>query len=247
MNDIPIYKNKYLTLFLKLIEKHVVGYCDLIIPSSRFFLDRYEKHQANILVLENKPPKRIVRKGDLNFNKKRFVISFIGVLRFYEVMKNLVIAIKKQNVDLIFFGSGYDERKLKQIAAENQIENVYFMGRYNYNEIHKFYNISDLIWAVYPDNIAVKKAISNKFYESLAFKKPGVYSNRTFLGQLVDNNKIGYCVDPYSIQQIKQLLNRIISDKNEYSSIVYNIKKYSSKNSIYWEDNRLTKLYDVIQ
>lgn len=237
VNDLPTYGNACLDGIIELIEKKIVSNFSFIILSSRFFQSRYDNLKIKSIVLENKPLKGFVKKGVYNFPKKRLIISFIGVLRFYDIMKNMVDASKAKDIDLIFFGSGPDECKLKEFVTENRIANVYFTGSYDFRQIHEFYNISDYVWAAYPtDNIGVKKAISNKFYECLAFKKPGIFSSNALLAQIVEKHKIGYCVDPYDVNSIENLIDNLIMDKQTYNVTVQNIETYIFNNSVYWED-----------
>jgi len=237
VNDLPTYESPFLDLLIRQLEKQIVKHCDLLILSSRFFQDKYDNLNKNMIVLENKPRKKIVKKGVFDFSKKRPIISFIGVVRFYEVMRNLIIALKDKNIDLIFFGSGHDEGRLKNFVKEHNIKNVHFTGAYNFKNIHQFYNISDYIWAAYPaGNIGVKMAISNKFFECLAFKKPGIFSSDTLLAQLIEENNIGYCINPYNIKNISDLIDHLLSENSQRNEIIHNIEQYQVDHTIFWEE-----------
>ena len=135
----------------------------------------------------------------------------------------------------------------KALIERENISNIYMYGRYSYHDVHNFYNLSDLIWAAYPaSNLNSKLAISNKFFESILFKKPGVFNINTALGNYVDKYKIGYTVEPESLDCIDNLFNRILNNDQEHREIINNIKRYSRNNSIYWDNYKFKKLFALM-
>jgi glycosyltransferase involved in cell wall biosynthesis len=209
---------------------------DVIIFASKFFPQCYEFFNKNKYVIENRPSKNIMDEKPTVYrhDTDRLKISFIGGLRYFDVMKNLILAVKDMSVDLLFFGDGPDHGKLKDFATG--YSNVYFWGRYDYGDIGSIYKLSDIIWAVYPNKSSnVKYAISNKFFESIIFSKPAIYADRTFLGEYVAQNKIGFEIDPYNVDKIRKLLSDIKSDRSVCESIVKNIERYRQDNDLYWE------------
>ena len=135
------------------------------------------------------------------------------------------MAVKGRDIDLLFFGHGPDEDKIKNLIARHQIKNVHMFGRYSYNYIHKLYNISDLIWAAYPAaTINTRTAISNKFFESLLFKKPGVFNKNTCLGEYVDHHGIGLTINPEKFEDIDRLLDDVCSNQVQYTAILKNME-----------------------
>ena len=139
--------------------------------------------------------------------------------------------------ELHFYGNGPDEKKLEKYIQKKEYTNIYFYGRYNYENISEIYNSIDLIWAVYPNkDFNVKYAISNKFFESLLYEKPCFFSEKTDLGGLVEKNKIGFTIDPYNPSKffedfnIKEFLIKVEECKR-------NMKKYKEGKILFWEDN----------
>lgn len=235
--DIPdLLENKKI---LPKIEKFLLYKCTKIILASRFFLNFYKKYEKKILVLENYPSKEMYNldlKLKFNFQKKgKKIVSFIGFIRYFDVLKNLVEIIKDKEIDLLFFGSGIDEEKLKNYCQHKKINNVYFFGEYNYKELNLFYNISDYIWASYDYRIDnVKYAISNKFYENILYEKIGIYSKNTLLGDYVLEKKIGLVVDCFNKKELSNFFDSLLN--NDYQEIKNNIKKYKRENILFWEE-----------
>lgn len=194
----------------KILEQRGIKKIKKIYLASRFFSEFYDKDKVKLF--ENRPEKNVIRFDEtFEYKTNKLKLCFIGGIRYFDVFKNLVNAIKDLDVILFCFGSGSDEEKLKKYCFQNKITNVYFYGRYNYSEVHRFYNFADIIWSAYDSrNSNVKYAISNKFFESLAFNKIGIYSENTKLGEMVKERKIGLVVDEQDTESIKILIKERI-------------------------------------
>ena len=224
------------------IERKSLYKADIITHASRFFLKLFEDCEQKQIVLENKPMfDGIEQKSDIG---NPFVISFIGTIRYFETISKLVDAIKDDSrFELHFYGGGPDYELLSNYCSG--ICNVKLFGKYNYNDIKLLYRASDLIWAVYPNkDYNVKYAISNKFYESMYLGIPCVYANKTELGDFVESNLIGYTVDPYSVEMIKCLLNKVYLEKPLYNEIKRNIFAFAKKETTW--DSDFNDLVDAI-
>lgn len=189
-----------------LFERIKLRKVDLTIFASRFFYQLYSEHLPSF-VLENKP-----NSGIHAVEKRRegpLVISYIGIIRYIEIIKNLIDAVRNdQRFFLYFRGSGPDLTEAKDYSKD--ASNIVFSGYYDYSAISGFYSESDLIWGVYPnDDFDVKYAISNKFHESLKYGVPCIYANKTKLAEFVMDKGVGLEVDPYSVQDIKKVFSEV--------------------------------------
>ena len=97
---------------------------------------------------------------------------------------------------------------------------VSFHGPYDYRNVPGVYSTLDLVWASYPaEDRNVKLAISNKFFESILFGVPGVFSQGTKLGQMVESLGIGFSLDPYDASAIRSWLSRLQADLGWYAGV----------------------------
>ncbi|WP_404459794.1 glycosyltransferase [Sutcliffiella horikoshii] len=232
--DMP--SNKIISFF----EKRIIGKADQVVLSSRYFKNFY--NHKNIVVLENRPElKNFINinnqlKSATESKKSKLCVTFLGKIRYYEVMKNLINSIKNLNdIELKFYGDGPDYMALKNYSDENNIDNVFFYGRYSPEDISEIYSKTDIVWCAYPsDNFNVKYAISNKFFETLAFKKPGIFSGNTKISHEISENNIGFLVNPYSEENIKSLFIKISSDPILIEKVGENIKSYNKP--IFWDE-----------
>ena len=242
--DIPTSSNKLVLFILKQVETFALKKTDAIIFASRFFEDLYKHFDGCKMIIENKPLIRNVSTC-LQVPKENnvLIISYIGLVRYADILKNLIDAVKDNNsVILYIHGEGQDLSKLRNYAAE--YSNVKFTGRFGQADLPRLYSSSDIIWAVYPNkDYNVKYAISNKFHESIEYKVPCIYSNNTKLGDFVEYNHIGLTVDPYSVHDIKALVNLFVQDKTILERLKDNLFCYSQTEKGWNEEFRIFEQY----
>jgi glycosyltransferase involved in cell wall biosynthesis len=236
--DMPSAGNNIVLKILQKVERIALKKTDIIIFASRFFVPHYTFFKKEKYVLENKPLRAILADQPVKYTHEsdNLKVSFVGTLRYFDCMKNLISVARGLPVDILFFGDGPDYARLSEFAQG--MDNVCFLGRYGYEDIKCIYELSDVIWAVYPNkDFNVKYAISNKFFESLIFKKPAFYADNTDLGNFVSKNNIGFTVDPYNALSIRKKLEEISSNKTILLEMTREIQKYNACNSLFWDDD----------
>lgn len=230
--DLPDNGNIFIGKIQKSIETIFLKKVYKIILSSEFFSHLYPKNES--IVINNKPNKLLSEKSiNIPKEKKKFTVGFIGNVRYIDILKNLVDAIKGEDIDLFFAGRGTDLTSLRDYCVD--INNVSFTGEYNYKNIRELYESCDLVWAAYPyEDNNVKYATSNKYYESMILNVPSVYSMNTFLGEKVKKNKTGFVVNPYDVKSI----NILLTELKDNVDILENCKKTIEDNysdDLFWE------------
>ncbi len=228
----------------RFLEMRKVKHADVIVHASRFFKALYPSKYRQV-VIENKTTFQFsTRTKSLH---QPLVLSYIGLVRYKEIFFNLIDAVRTMKDDVILrvCGAGQDLDEVSKYAASVSATNVEFTGRYTFDEIPSLYEKCDLVWAAYPNkDYNVKYAISNKFHESIVNGVPGIYSDETLLGDFVDKERIGYIVDPYSIEGIRQLIKQIVADPAGIEQRVNNLAVMSSKETSWEED--MKELYNII-
>lgn len=232
--DIPT-GNKLIRSIIVFVERLCLKKTDIIIHASRFYKDLYPQRIPQY-VLENKPT--LFDANDYCPLKihSPLRISFIGSLRYPEIFYNLIDAVKDDNRVLLFLhGAGSHFELIAQYAKD--ISNVILTGRYSYVDIKKLYDDSDLIWAVYPSkDYNVKYAISNKFHESMILRRPCIFCAGTKLGNFVTENGLGFVVNPYDVNEIKELINNLLENNSLLQNVERNISQFII-NERTWEED----------
>jgi glycosyltransferase involved in cell wall biosynthesis len=243
--DMPTASNPILLRLLQLLERSSLRKADAIIHASRFYPDKYTFFKGKQVLIENRPP----QSPALNQVARQYAgndplrVAFTGIIRYFDVLKNLIDAAENLQVEILFYGDGPDMGRLKAHAEGKKY--VRFFGRYNYGEIAGIYATIDLIWAVYPsEDYNVKYAISNKFFESMVLNKPAVFAEDTELGRMVRQKGTGLAVSPYDGIAIRKLLSEIAANREMLADINRNISAAGEK--LFWEDEeqRLAEVFN---
>lgn len=238
--DMPSGGTKKMKL-LRFIEKIGLKKTSAIIFASRFFIPYYENFRGKKILLENLISKEIdTQINHSNENNDNLIITFNGALRYPLMFKNLFQAVGNlEGIQIHLYGYGIGEQAEQIYEAAKPFNNIHFFGSYNYKEIPIIYSKTDIIWAVYPSkNFNVKAAISNKFHESVFFEVPGIFAKDTNLGKMVEEMEIGFQVDGYNVQEIKNLILKLRENKRANISIIRKkMKLLKSQNSLLWEDS----------
>ena len=214
---------------IRVIEKVFITKRTEIILASRFFKTYYKDTSV---VLENRiAPMKMVPKHP----SEKLRIMYLGVVRYTENLLNLIKACDLlEDVELNIYGYG---NSLDAIREYKKLKNskVIIHGEYKESDIPEIYSRNDVVWCAYPYRLSnVKIAISNKYFETLAFTTPGIFSVQTRLGELVAKNGIGYTVDPYDVNCIRNLIESIKNNRESLHEKENSIRICDEKK--YWEE-----------
>ena len=225
-----------------MLEKWKMRKVALTVHASRFFARQYPVTFPQI-ILENKPTFKISARNKYEMHIP-LRIAFIGNLRYLEILKNLVEAIRDDmRFQLYFHGNGPAQDQLRHLTSQSR--NIFFTGQYAYEDVPRLYEQTDVVWAAYPNkDFNVKYAISNKFHESIMLAVPAVYASQTCLGEYATQQNIGLEVDPYSIEAIRGLFNQIAEGSIDLETIKKTISDFSLQQTS-WDDD-FCSLVDAI-
>lgn len=227
--DMPSSSNIFLLKCARFFERLSLKKTSVVILASRYFKEFYVDSK-NLYVYENYPSEKTLQKSIEipkwfdgfdqahieNLSKKS--LSWVGVVRYIEIIENILDAINKTEIVLFVFGVGPDLNKLKQLVVQKEMENqVFFFGRYEMKDLGFIYNISNLIWAAYPTkDLNVIHAISNKYFECSYYNKQPIFSKKTKMAENLKDNPSVILVDEYSIGNIRGTLIEKVKNKDAF-------------------------------
>ncbi len=240
--DIPEFKIRAIENIIIWLEKLALKRVEVSLLASRFYGELYKS--SRYIVLENLPVSEINSPANKNIDKDIVKIGFVGSVRHYDLLVNLIESIQgKNNVELHIYGDGIAKEKLEKYCKMHSILEVFFHGYFDYREIRYIYEKLDVLWAAYPHQSRnVQYAISNKFFESIYYSIPCLFSNNTKLGDYVTENQLGITVNPYVISSIEEGIDKLLFN---YESIHTNLKLFNEGDNICWSKNE-EKLKNVM-
>ena len=205
----------------------------LVVTSPKFYDMHYcELISKNKMLFIPNAPDIDVFKGYHKKDDGVFTVGFIGGIRYLNQMKMLVDVANDLGINVLFAGAGGTSSDYEKIMKYcGSLKNVTFTGKYNYDtEIAGLYSMVDCVFAVYDaDNPNVRIALPNKLYESIICELPIIVAKNTYLSELVEEWQIGMAVGHKSTEDLKQAIEKLVTDKNYYNSLTNNCKKLKDR------------------
>ena len=220
----------------EMIAKRCFRKSDGLIYVSNSQKERYKfkkKEGTSSVVIMNAPEETVFSKMD-KIPSEKLRISFIGSVREYAVLKRLMDAGEKfSDVIINLNGMGVAYKELKNL--EHKYSNTNVTGQFQYKDIGKYYQNTDIIYAVYDsEQLNSKDAFPVKGLEAIATQTPIIASENTLFGKFVNDNGIGFTIDEKSDQDIESLLKSLLFNKHLITEKKENISKI--KDDFKWSE-----------
>ncbi|MEG1393912.1 MAG: glycosyltransferase family 4 protein [Christensenellaceae bacterium] len=193
--------------------------------------DTPKKLRSKVFVLPNYPLAKQFQ--DAVKSKSDFLrINYIGVVRGQtELFKMLFEACKDMpQVRINVHGTGMDYEELLKISEKYPNTNI--TGAYNaMNDSARLYSETDVLLCAYPPEgqIMERGGMPIKFMEAIITGTPILIPKYMWLSEIVQRDGLGYIIQEYSIQSIRQAIEKIIADRENLYQIAANIEKVKSQ------------------
>lgn len=148
---------------------------------------------------------------DKEYNLKgKKVVLFTGKLTKYKGVEYLVRAAKHIHGEVLIAGDGSEMPKLKQIAKDQSIKNVHFLG-------HLGSKVSKLIGLYSRADVLVAPSIWDEplglvILEAMACETPVVVTKKGGIPLAVKSGRNGLFVRAKSVKDIEEKVNRLLDD-----------------------------------
>ncbi len=147
----------------------------------------------------------------------RIVVGFIGSTTDYEGVDLIIEAVVRLILQglplaLLIVGSGYADRKLKQLAASSGAgAHIHFTGRVPFEEIRRYYSIID-IFPFPRRNLPVCRLVPPlKILEAMAMQKAVIVSNLPPLTEIVQHERTGLVCIPDDVDSLGMAIKTLVT------------------------------------
>jgi len=239
---------RFLSFLFMLLNKVFTRFYNIIIAEYSYAtLYENKKSKNKFEVILNFPEVQFLEKFK-NIKRKGHEFFYIGVVsndRGLEVILDALNILDSKNFDfkMHFVGRLFDEVDWVKYASIK--DKVIFYGRKSLDE---GYAISTQCIA----GLAVLKPIGNyvgsyptKVFEYMAIGLPTITSNFALYKQIVEENKVGWCVDPYSPEDLAEIMISIL-ESNSLEEVSNFALSASEKYSWQTESVKLLNMYESI-
>lgn len=232
---------------------------EVIVPTDKtkdFLKQRYHLKQ-NINIIPNGIDtkkfdyKKISKKDILKLKKlyrindNDFVVSWIGRLGYEKRVDYLIDGFKyvvknKKNVKLLIVGTGPEEKKLKELVTKLNLDNyVIFTGRIDYEQINRYYNLSNVILSA-----SHFETQGLTLIEAFAASVPVVVIDDKSFTPIVKNRYNGMIFK--TKKEYAKCIEYLIDNKNEYEKMKENAYNFSNNFSLATFANKIISVYERV-
>ncbi len=154
------------------------------------------------------------------YSDKPIKILTIGGIRDLESNTAVLkVCGNDSSYTLSFVGRGHAQKPLQAITQENGFTNVNFVESYKRDEEPAYYFSASFINIFYPKVPSHITAISNRFYNSLIFRRPMIVTKGGIQAEYVEKFHVGIAVDnaeeiPIKIKEWESSVNYEEYEKN---------------------------------
>lgn len=226
---------KQKNIIKKLVQKYLISedrrcskYIDLLIVTSPKHIESYFGKFINcdkILCIPNIPDLSMFTGYKKKVHESPLVVGYIGSIRYKDQIRNLIEAVDKCSMKIMFAGYEEEPRIIEPMCLGR--ENIEWNGRFDFNtQIAELYSKCDLMYSVYNADIEnVRLAIPNKLYESVYCRIPIIVAKNTYLAEKVNEWGVGVAVNHKDIQELIDVLDSF-KDNSLFEEYEANCEKH---------------------
>lgn len=181
-----------------------------------------------------------------NSNNEVITISYIGLIRFMEQNKKILLFFKNdKRFHLNFIGT--NAKQLQKFCSDNNINNVTLIDTFDSKLTLDYYEKTDAIMNLYGNNTPLLDyALSNKLYYSASLYKPILVCSDTYMEKISKNYNIGFTLKMKEEREKDELYKFIRKlDREEFiKNCDKFMKKVSEEQELLIKElaNRISKL-----
>ncbi|ADR19081.1 glycosyl transferase group 1 [Calditerrivibrio nitroreducens DSM 19672] len=241
-------------IYSKFFLSQAISRSDLIITVSKFSKQEIRKYiptSKNIEIIYNavdintfKPigDIELIDKIILKYNLPKNFILFVGNVKPHKNLKNLLLAIKKLDINLVVVGKkeGFitGDKTINDLINNNDLKNkVFFTGYVENEDLPVIYNLANLF--VFP---SLYEGFGIPPLEAQACGCPVICSNIASLSEVCGNSVIYF--NPYDVDEMKEKIELVLRDENLQNELqtkgFENVKRFS------WEESakKIIKIFE---
>jgi len=244
---------KIIQKILTFIERLYIHHVDLVLTTGEMDSEFLQKFYGinNTLVIRNIPKfkaatKRVNLREKLSLSPKTKILLYQGVLldgRGVElVIKNLP---QINNSVFVLLGSGEKREKWEKLAYQMNVhDRVFFLGTISQNQLINYTAAADIgICLIENISVSYYHALPNKLFEYVMAGLPVISSSLPQMKKIVEDYKVGQCIDLDETDRISDMINKIIENEEELNK--YRMNCADASKEFNW-DVEFNKVKDML-
>lgn len=236
---IPKPLRKLISDTYKAYETHVVKRLEAVVVATPHIAESFKGRCRNVVVVNNYPRLDDIEFHDRLFSERDAIVCYAGGIDALRGENIMCEAMKGVDGKLFLAGD--------HVPGEAQ-GNVTYLGRLDRNGVNMLYEeaIVGLCILKPIENYYYSKPI--KIYEYMAAGLPYVCSDFPGWRKVAQESGAGICIDPQNIPQIREVIERLLRDREAAQAMGRKGREYVLK-YCNWENEEksLLALYDALE
>jgi len=220
----------------KWIESFNYKNSDKIIGQSQYILDHISKYKACPNFLYRNLPFEAENKFNEISKSNKISFVYAGLLGVAQGLLKLVKIIDKLNYDFEFhiYGDGNERKEIENFLVNNN--KIKYFGSISKIELQLI--LPKYHYSFVPLAKDVKGAFPSKIYELISNNIPVIYIGKGEAKKFIDENNLGYTLQPENINNISILLKDILNGKlTNYNNLIKNCNSISKQKLSFKKQN----------
>lgn len=240
-------KYSFIKNTIRYLQRKIINYADGTIICTEKRKEQIKgSNPRKLVIIHNSPPKVSENLKEMDLNKEKVKIVYVGILQDKRFLIELAEVIKElNNVELHIGGFGKYEKYFEEMSKE--VLNIFYYGKSPYEKTLELENSCDIMTAIYDPSFGNHYfAAPNKFYESLMLGKPIIMVRNTGMSEVVLENEIGEVIE-FDKQSLIEGIKNLIDQKDTWPQISTRMKLLYEQNYSWAEmEKRLIEFYRSI-
>ncbi|MFK8793965.1 glycosyltransferase family protein [Planococcus plakortidis] len=238
--DIRDYTMENNKLFYYLISK-LIDNSFLTVISSEGYKNFLPEYKYLITHNSNEIEEKVLSKFDKrNRTTEKIVISYIGLIRFHEQNKKVIMNFLNDNRFTLRF-IGEDAMSLKSFCDENNVKNVELIDRFPPEKTIDYYYDTDIIYNLYGNNTPLLDySLSNKLYYAAQLNIPILVCPKTFMEEVSTKYNFGLVYNDENLRANDDLFEAFNNLDREHlkAGTKMFLKKVKKENELFSQEVR---------
>lgn len=186
------------------------------------------------------------RKYDLKPNLTIAYTGAFGQINAVEELLELAEAAQNRQKpwQFLIMGTGSYEQKLREIAANKNLNNVWFIPFGSKEKVNEVLSLADFAWISFAHLPVLKTNSPNKFFDALAAGKAILVNHKGWVFQLVKRYEVGFSCLPGKTESAFEELESVESDPKALHQMQQNSRRLAEK--YFSKEHAVTRLKEVI-
>ena len=189
-----------------------------------FLIENWKVPAEKISVVENGVETELfspqldaaAKKRELGLEGK-FLVCYVGTMGLAHGLETLIQAAEvlrraSPQVQFLLVGEGADKERIESLARERGLANMTFLGQQPRVTIPRFISASDACLVMLKKTDLFKTVIPTKMLEFMSCERPVILAVDGQAREIMEAGKAGVFVEPESVQELVEAVQRLASD-----------------------------------